>query len=359
MDFSAERDAQAAFQDGIIWLVKNQNTNGSWSIDGRKGDTVAVTSLILSALVKAGPNEYTRNTTISNGLHYVLSKKKADGSIYQNVYCKNYSTAIALRMLKDCKSDSLQDIIQNAENYLLSSQFDEGHGYKPDSPQYGGVGYGGIEHDDRPDLSNLQWALSGLSDQNKTEIEKPKSNQEKKNIKAKAEFYRKVKIYLDKCQNLKSVNPRYAMNNDGGFIYKWDESKAGENKSYGSMTYAGFLSLIYIGTDINNTQVKSAFEWIQSNYTVDENPGLGIDGLYYYYNIMAKALHAYGNEEIIDAKKIRHQWAQELSVKLVGLQRKDGSWNKEISTKDRWLEDNPALVTGYIVNALEEILPKK
>ena len=40
----------------------------------------------------------------------------------------------------------------------------------------------------------------------------------------------------------------------------------------------------------DDARVKAAVEWVQKNYRLDENPGMGTSGLYYYYHIFAKAL---------------------------------------------------------------------
>ena len=56
------------------------------------------------------------------------------------------------------------------------------------------------------------------------------------------------------------------------------------------MTYAGLKSMIYAGLRPDDPRVKAASEYITRHYTVDENPGLGQKGLYYYYQTFAKTL---------------------------------------------------------------------
>ena len=53
--------------------------------------------------------------------------------------------------------------------------------------------------------------------------------------------------------------------------------------------YAGGV-VFYAGVKADDRRVKAAFTWIQRFYTVDENPGLGNQGLYYYYHTFAKTL---------------------------------------------------------------------
>lgn len=63
-------------------------------------------------------------------------------------------------------------------------------------------------------------------------------------------------------------------------------------RSYGSMSYAGLLSYIYADLKPTDPRVTAVLDWLRDNYTLDENPGLGAQGLYYYYELMTKALTA-------------------------------------------------------------------
>lgn len=122
--------------------------------------------------------------------------------------------------------------------------------------------------------------------------------------------------------------------------------------AYGSMTYAGMQSLIYANMGKDDPRVKAALDWLSNNYSVDENPGVGIQGLYYYYQSMAKALSAAG----IDFLKLKGgdevDWRDNLATKLVSIQKPDGSW---VNTNNRWWEADPVLVTAYTVLALEQL----
>ena len=98
----------------------------------------------------------------------------------------------------------------------------------------------------------------------------------------------------------------------------------------------------------------AVFDWLRKNYTVEENPALGPQGLYYYYHTMAlKALTAYNvaDLELADGKKVG--WRRQLSQKLLDLEQKDGSWVNDKS--GRWWEKDPTLVTAYAVLTLETI----
>lgn len=176
---------------------------------------------------------------------------------------------------------------------------------------------------------------------------------------------------------------------DGGFIYtpsnggeSFASEKAGEGRfgekmppgsrslrSYGSMTYAGFKSMLYAGLSRDDERVKAAFDWICSNYTFDQNPGLGQEGLYYYYHVMSRALLAAQQHEIpvhrptasaasstggaAASNATTRNWREDLITALVSRQHADGSW---VNSSERWEESQPDLVTIYALLALEEAI---
>ncbi|MBI3468457.1 MAG: hypothetical protein HY000_36105 [Planctomycetes bacterium] len=95
--------------------------------------------------------------------------------------------------------------------------------------------------------------------------------------------------------------------------------------------------------------MKAAFQWIQRHYTVESNPGMGNEGLFYYYHTFAKALDALKLDAIEDADGTQHDWRRELAEELFRRQRKDGSW---INESKRWYGGDPNLVTAYALLAL-------
>jgi squalene-hopene/tetraprenyl-beta-curcumene cyclase len=120
------------------------------------------------------------------------------------------------------------------------------------------------------------------------------------------------------------------------------------------MTYAGLKSMIYAGVGPDDPRVKAAFEWARKHYGLQENPGIGTSGLFYYYHTFAKALDAMKVDVLEDANGIKHPWRQELAAELIRRQKPDGSW---INDNSRWLEGEPSLVTGYALLALAYCKP--
>ncbi len=125
-------------------------------------------------------------------------------------------------------------------------------------------------------------------------------------------------------------------------------------RAYGSMTYSGFKSYLYAGLSDRDERVLAAHRWISEHYTLAENPGLGTDGMYYYYVVFSRALGALGQPEIEvreGGAARRARWADDLVDRLGELQNPDGSFR---SVDARWMEDNPTLITAYALIALRE-----
>jgi len=136
-------------------------------------------------------------------------------------------------------------------------------------------------------------------------------------------------------------------------------------RSYGSMSYVGFKSLIYAGLKPDDARVKAVERWISENYTLSENPGVGAGGYYYFLLAFSRAMDARGKAtvDVITANTgedatapVRgnpsetRNWANDLIDALAKLQQPDGSF-KPID--DRWMESDPVLITSYSLIALQ------
>jgi squalene-hopene/tetraprenyl-beta-curcumene cyclase len=344
IDLSLAKEVDHSVKLGLKWLYGQQEDDGSWQ------HYPAITALVLSSYLRAHPSITTKEPVIANGFGFLKSCVKPDGSIFLDDM-PNYNTSICLVAFKDANDPAFKGIILNAEKFLLKLQIDESEDFTTDSLYYGGVGYGG---DERPDLSNLHWAIEAMAidDIDEVDPEKNLSNEEKERLENKKLFYDKALSFLAKCQNLQEANPEAYAQNDGGFMYEPGASKAGGTNSYGSMTYAGLKSLIYAKVDADDDRVKAAYKWISNNYSVETTPLMGDQGLFYYYQTMAKSLNALGEEVIIDNGSNEHQWRYELANHLLKIQSSEGFW---VNENGRWWENNPVLVTAYSILALEEI----
>ena len=114
-------------------------------------------------------------------------------------------------------------------------------------------------------------------------------------------------------------------------------------RSLGGMTYAGLKSFLYAGVSKDDPRVKAAVQWIRGHYTLDENPGQGQAGLFYYYHTFAKAMDALGESHFEDAASKKHDWRKELFDALKKRQNADGSW---INPMDKFGENNADLAVS-------------
>jgi squalene-hopene/tetraprenyl-beta-curcumene cyclase len=355
-DVSMMHEAENSIARALEFLGGEQAEDGSW------GHYPGITGLVLNAFMRAPEsNRQTYQDQLRKGYEYLLSNVQQDGGIYPPVepQLKAYNTSVVLMALVAADNPGFEQTILNARRYLMSLQADEDDGVMPDSSTYGGIGY---NKDERSDISNMQFALEAIraSEQyamladagDRVSME---GNEQSAAFDPASEklFWEKAITFLQHCQNHKEYNDFTWSGDDGGFVYYPGVSKAGGTTSYGGMTYAGLKSFIHAGLSPEDDRVQAAYHWIQSNFTVDENPELGRQGLFYYYHVMAKALAIYGDSIIVDTSGVSHDWRGVLANKLLTIQGSDGSW---VNDNGRWWENNPVLVTAYCLMALEEMM---
>ena len=350
---SLQVEIKQAIARGNAWLAKQQQEDGHWD----QTELPAFTALALTAGAR-DPNRDPKSDLpphIAKGFQWLLKQQKEDGGIY-NKGLTVYNTATAVTALTAGGLEEFEPAIVKGRKHLIDQQWDIGQKKETDNPNDGGIGYG--SKNDRSDMSNTYLAIEAIALSKKV-IEDGKHGQQP-DLDWDAAL-----TFLSRCQNLEGPDalPETAESpqNKGGFRYGPAETKAGEDKlpdgrtalrSYGSISYAGLLSLIYAKLGPDDPRVKAVKEWLGKNYTLTENPGMGAEGLYYYYQTMSKALSAANIDkfELADGKKV--DWRSDLAGALLSKQREDGSW---ANANGRWMESNPILVTAYSVMALEQI----
>jgi squalene-hopene/tetraprenyl-beta-curcumene cyclase len=345
IDLSMQKEIEHAIIRGLEYLHDQQEENGSWQYH------TAITGLVLSSFLRAHPAISEQDSIIARGFDFLKSCIHDNGGIY-NDDMQTYSTSICIMAFKDADNLLYDPIIRNAQSFIMSMQKSEENGVPSDSINYGGVSYG---KDDKPcNLSNLQWALEAVAGEEQVSDDTLHLNlAEKKFEEKRTLFFDRAILFLQRCQNLKAYNDQSYSVDDGGFMYSPGTSKAGETHSYGSMTYAGLKSFIHASVSASDPRVEAALKWLQKHYSVEENPGMGMQGLYYYYHTMAKALSVADIDMITTTKQKNHYWRHELVDQLLQIQNADGSW---VNSNGRWWENNPVLVTAYVVLSLEKVL---
>ncbi|MFM9957024.1 MAG: prenyltransferase/squalene oxidase repeat-containing protein [Phycisphaerales bacterium] len=369
--------ASAMITKASNWLRSQQDSaTGGWSVNPQPDSPQlpAITGLVLNGLLMS-PGVDATDPAVRRGVEFILKYRQPDGGIYDRIL-PSYNTAICLSALARVRAPDAAAAIVPGRDFLTSLQWSEDSlndrnretgKVERIHPFYGGVGYG---NSSRPDNSNLAMFLQALRD---TGLNKEDPA-----------FARAV-VFLERTQMLDSVNdmPYADGSTQGGFIYATtpdgkpenlsgggvgeskagtieetlsDGTKASRLRSYGSMTYAGFKGYVYADLKRDDPRVKAAYDWLRRNYTLKENPGIGTDGQYYYYVTFARALRAWGTTTITtlsaDGKPAEtRDWANDLIAHLETMQNQDGSFK---SVDDRWMENNPVLITAYALIALQE-----
>jgi squalene-hopene/tetraprenyl-beta-curcumene cyclase len=255
------------------------------------------------------------------------------------------------------------EAIRNARQFVVGQQNDFAKKGEPNNPFNGGVGYGTPKPDSpaHADLSNTHFAIEALYYSKKLLEDQGKPVDKDHDL----DWGAAVK-FIERCQNRAESNdqPWAAKDgkNYGGFIYEPGSSKIAPEKtpdgrtalrSYGSMTYAGMMSFIYAGLTPDDPRVKAALKWLGENYTLDENPGMGPEGMFYYFHTMSRALSVAKLDTLATKDGKTVDWRADLAHKLLNIQQGDGSWKN--TSASRWMEADPNLVTAYTCLALEHI----
>lgn len=390
LDDAHKAKAEKVIEKAVAYLKSQQDgATGGWSVppaakEGEQGapNLPAISGLVLTGMLLDPGADPSKDESLAKGIGYVLKYQQEDGGIYDGML-PNYNTAICVSALSRVDSAEARTAVRKGVEFLKKLQWgeqaDEGassgesKSVGKDHIFYGGVGYG--KHG-RPDNSNLLMFLDAL---------------EAADVSPNDPAVQRALVFLSRTQMLDETNdmPYADGSRQGGFVYATTENaasvdgRAGQShagtieetlsdgttasklRCYGSMTYAGFKSLVYAQLPKDDPRVVAAKGWIQRHYTLEENPGIGTDGVYYYYVTFAKALDASGEEVIMaidlpgsaaydapatsDKPAVARDWANDLIDKLASLQNEDGSFK---SVDDRWMENNPVLITAYSVIAL-------
>ncbi|MDP1559925.1 MAG: terpene cyclase/mutase family protein [Pirellulaceae bacterium] len=335
-----QQNRLASVGRGLNFLDGQQATDGSFASHAGTGPT----SLAVAAMLTQGRSA--DHPVVAQGLQYLLANRQADGGIYApDSIHKNYETSLAIMafsLVNQGKTYATE--IETAAKLLRQMQWGPNQGKGPKDMAHGGAGYG---RHGRPDLSNTAFMIEALKAAG--------AKEDDPDIQAALAF-------VTRCQNHESefnkVEFATTGPKDGGFFYTpaaGGQSMAGEDtagglRSYGSMTYAGLKSMLYAGVSKDDTRVQAAMSYLKKHYDIEANPGMGSEGLYYYYQMFGKAFQAMGEATFTDEAGKVHDWRADLIQELHKRQQANGSWYNVAS--DRWMEGDAVLVTSYALLAL-------
>ncbi len=354
-DISLKNEVQAAINKGVRYLVSRQNKE-----TGSIGDPDYPAMTALAVMAMRGNPETDQDTLTpeaKKAYTWLLANQKEDGGIYVKSL-PNYNTSLALTALTMVNGEPWREAAIKARRLIIAGQYDDNKDGQMNHPQDGGIGYGS-----KPptDMSNTHLALEALYLSQKLLADDPDREKQEPKLNYAAAIQ-----FVSRCQNLTATNDQSwasdDKNNKGGFVYRPGDSKAGTEdlgngktavRSYASMGYAGLLSFIYAELKPSDPRITAVKEWLAAHYSVTENPGMGAEGLYYYYHTMAKALNLAGIQEITKPDGTKANWRLDLAKQLFNLQNTDGSWS---NPNGRWMEKDPNLSTAYAVLALEHLI---
>ena len=326
-----------SLEKGARFLLSKQAEDGHWG----DGQMPALTALPVWALVGI-QNEELRiqnEAAVRKGVAFVLKTQRPDGGFYVPKPGRggsglgNYNTSVCLSSLYESKL-APQAALLKARAYIASSQL------TGDDTMAGGFGYDKVSRRRYADLSNTSYAMDAMA--------RTASLEELRTGGGKVDLdWDKAIAFVDNLMKKTGEDAGGAAYNErtpqGGTVTNV-QGKV-HLRAYGSMTYAAVLSMCSAKLDRGDPRVRQALEYLTKYWTVDENPGMGRQGLYYFYDIMARALSA---AKVSDVGG--HDWKRELSAKVISLQKPDGSW---FNDNNRFWEADPVLCTSFAMLVLE------
>lgn len=343
-----------ALSKAAAWLVSNQKEDGSFSNPKFPGLTaVALWGLEGAAAAKEGSglDASAERAAAAKAADWILSKAQPDGGLYVPVPGRaggglsTYNTALSLSALSFTgrRDADFVDKVLKARTFLASSQLEGDDGFS------GGFGYDKAAPHRYADLNNATFAMEAMRRTQRFEDLRP-AGEKKADLDWEAALAFAERLH----------NGDDAGDGAGGFAYSPADAKAGTEekeggkivlRSYGSITYSGLLALVYCRLAPDDPRVRSTLDWASRHWTLEENPGVGDQGLYFFYDVIGRALSVAGFDEIPRAAENGGpvRWRRELLDKIVSLQREDGSFSNR---NGRFWENDPVLVTGYSAVAL-------
>jgi len=347
---------EALIDKAETWLLSKQQPNGAF-MPGNQF-VLGITAMAAESLAlppKAG------DEAVTKALALLKSNQQDDGGIYnKDEGLGNYTTSITLMALAAAgKLDENKDLVKKAQNYLFGCQRTE----DPTGLRVGGIGYDQEDGPTHQDITNTGMAVTALH---------------ASGVPSDDPHMKAALAFLERCQNLSSVNKLPWVTNDGGAVYTPDESGAGgtwitdeEKKnpttklaSTGSMTYTLLESYLSLDLKPGDPRVDAAYNWVKTHYQFDANPGMIAgkehQGLFYYYTFMGKTLNLLGAKTFPDGTGKTVDWRTGLfdaiSAHATPVKTPDGKdgvmW---MNDAQRWGEGLPHLSTVYMIKALKAI----
>ncbi len=304
--YGGNKLTEAAVVDGLKWLARNQQKDGSWSLIGpyedgaRSENREAATAMALLAFQGDG-NTVEKGDfkdVVKRGWYYLLKQQDGDGCFfregnYEHRFYTHGQATIAICELYAMTTDpdlraAYKEPAEKAVDYCVKTQAPPG-GWKYNPYT-------------RSDMSVTGWILMGLQSARMAGLEVP------------AKTLDNIRGYLDK------------MGQKGGSRYPYEMG----NDPTRAMTAEGLLCRQYLGWKRNNPALLGGVEWLlepenQLSYTKDR------DVYYWYY--AAQVMHHMEGESWQKWNKVM---CQEVPKAQVQKGPEKGSWDPHKPIDDAW-----------------------
>ena len=274
----------------------------------------------------------------------------------------NYATSYALRCFLRYGQENDKIRIDDLTRYLVLQQFAEPVGFSPDSPAYGGWGFG---INQRPtlssfvDLSHTRRVLAALNEANKIDAEiKSRALRFLSLLQKSAKETRSPIIPTKSPMTFGFIPPPY----DGGFFSSPNISYANKGRiakdpltgrpyyrSYATATCDGVLALLATGVPKTDDRVLDAVRWLERHSGWDlpqgtpaEHSEPWAESMIYY--------HCAARAQVFNELAIAKDWRRNLRIFLAERQNEDGSF---LNPQGRLMkEDDPILCSALALIAL-------
>ncbi len=304
--YGGNKLTEASVAEGLKWLARNQQKDGSWSLMGpyehgaRGENREAATAMALLAFQGDGnTTEYGQyQEVVRRGWYHLLKQQDNEGCFYrdggfnQRFYTHGQATIAICELYAMTRDPALrssyQDVAEKAIEYCVKNQSPSG-GWKY-SPE------------GRSDVSVTGWILMGLQSARMAGLEVPKKTLDN------------ISGYLDR------------IGQNGGSRYPYEHG----NSATPAMTAEGLLCRQYLGWKRNNLNLLEGVDWLlqpenELSYTKNRD-------VYYWYYATQVMHHMEGEPW----EKWNRTMCQSVPKAQVQQGREAGSWDPFKPTEDEW-----------------------
>jgi len=379
-----ENDLDSYYKKSVAWLWDQQSDDGGWHSKTHAvlKDGKALTPYILYYLLQVPVDIYpTREEKLRQGIEFVrhdlFASMMMNKDSTQEFNYPNYSAAYALRLLHATNTDTL--LQRRLANYLLSQQFIESRGIRPDQLAYGGWGYG--EPDLKPgdyghvDISHTRRITEALIE---TKFLNPANAAAQVNfvlhqntlILETPDRVKAITLFLEGAQRSREDDRLYEgcfsrakLPYDGGFVSSMATLPTNKCQpviingtgiyypSYATATCDGFLALHALG--LNQSQAyQDAKQWLTDHQQIEVVDGLSSQDAEQWYLVM-HYYHLSVRAEAMMKARIQGPWIEKMKSVLVSEQQKGGYYINPLGGVNK--EDDPLMATIFCVQAFTNI----